>query len=144
MSCESGNCSIEISSLPLISTCPQDESWLFGGNFPGGQGSSLYGRVSWERIKDCIAAANNPPDDIYFVVAASGGLINPGGQVFTLPSTFQDWKIRLVRNNIPTDFEEQISGDPYFTYDVSTRVVTIVPDASLQDKFMVQAYKLST
>ncbi len=81
------------------------------------------------------------PPDLYFVVADSGGYINPGGQLFTLPLIFQNWLIRLVRNNVPTDFEDQGLGDPYFTYDPTTRIVTIVPDASLEDKFMVQAYK---
>lgn len=81
------------------------------------------------------------PDDLYFVVLDTGGFVNPDGSVFTLPARFQNWKIRLIRNNIPVDFEEQVVGDPYFTIDLSTRVVTIVPAASLQDKFMAQAYK---
>lgn len=81
------------------------------------------------------------PDDLYFVVADVGGFINPGGSIFTLPLRFKNWKIRLIRNNIPADFEQQIVGDPYFTIDLTTRVVTIIPTASLQDKFQVQAYK---
>lgn len=81
------------------------------------------------------------PDDLYFVVAASGGYINPGGQVFTLPVAFEGWKIRINRNNIPLDFEEQVSGDPYFTNDTTTRVVTLSVDVSLGEKFCVMAYK---
>lgn len=81
------------------------------------------------------------PNDLYFTVSAIGGYINPGGQVFTLPLAFKNWKIRLIRNNTPADYQEQIVGDPYWTIDYATRIVTIVPDASLQEKFQIQAYK---
>lgn len=84
------------------------------------------------------------PDDLYFVVAATGGYINPGGQIFILPVIFGlngGWKIRLFRNNTIVDYQQQIVGDPYFTYDPSTRAVTVTPDVALQEKFIVQAYK---
>lgn len=88
-----------------------------------------------------LSLASVWPDDLYFTVSATGGYINPGGQVFALPLTFKGWKIRLIRNNTPADYQEQIVGDPYWTIDYDTRVVTIVPDAALQEKFQVQAYK---
>jgi hypothetical protein len=84
------------------------------------------------------------PDDLYFVVPASGGILNDGDAVFTLPTRFRNWKIRVVRNNIPNDFQQQVLGDPYFDVDITLNEVTIVPAASLGDKFMIQAYKPAT
>lgn len=81
------------------------------------------------------------PDDLYIIVQSSGGLINPGGQVFTLPADFKGWKIRMTSDNSPVDFEDQGTGDPYFTIDFDTRVVTLWQDAVLQQKIVIMAYK---
>lgn len=82
------------------------------------------------------------PDDLYFVVPSTGGeYINAGGQIVSLPERFQDWKVRFVRNNVPVDFEEQVSGDPYFAHNLEGNFLNIVPDAVEGEKFMVQAYK---
>jgi hypothetical protein len=81
------------------------------------------------------------PDDLYIVVQASGGLINPGGQVFTLPIQFAGWKIRINSSNSPVDYQDQGVGDPYFTIDYDTRVVTLWQDVVLLQKIVVMAYK---
>jgi len=82
------------------------------------------------------------PDDLYFVVPASGGpYVNPGGQIITLPEEFQGWKLRVNRNNAPVDYLDQGTGDPYFEVDFDNNFINIHPDASEKDKFMIQAYK---
>lgn len=89
------------------------------------------------------------PDDLYFVIGRPGSLLDAGGQVFTLPSSFSGpnggsgWKIRINRNNTPLDYLDQGTGDSYFSYDTNTRVVTLSVDVSDLEKFMVQAYKPS-
>lgn len=81
------------------------------------------------------------PDDLYFSVLSVGGFVNPGGQVFTLPSRFQNWKVRLFRNTELLDYQDQGIGDPYWTIDLATRVVTLSMDANLGERFSIQAYK---
>lgn len=82
------------------------------------------------------------PDDLYFVVPASGGgYVDAGGQIITLPDAFSGWKVRVARNNIPVDNGEQVSGDPYFEQNLESNFLNIVPDATEGDKFMIQAYK---
>lgn len=82
------------------------------------------------------------PDDLYFLVPASGGTyISAGGQIILLPATFQNWKVRVVKNNTPLDYGAQGLGDPYFTRNISSNTVILNVDAQYQDKFMIQAYK---
>jgi len=80
------------------------------------------------------------PDDLYFVVPASGGpYINNGGQIITLPEAFKGWKVRVNRNNTPVDFEDQGTGDPYF--ERGDNFISLSVDVVTSEKFMIQAYK---
>jgi hypothetical protein len=82
------------------------------------------------------------PDDLYFVVPASGGLyINDTENIISLPSSFNGWKVRVIRNNTPLDYGNQGLGDPYFTHDTATNTIGLSVDASTNEKFMIQAYK---
>jgi len=85
------------------------------------------------------------PDDLYFVVPASGGdYINDGGQIITLPSAFAGWKVRVNRNNTPLDYEDQGTSDPYFTQDTGNNFINLSSDAVTGEKFMIMAYKPAT
>lgn len=80
------------------------------------------------------------PDDLYFVVSASGGeYINPGGQVITLPARFSGWKLRVNRNNVPLDYLDQGTGDPYWGQAGNT--VVLSADVLELEKFLIMAYK---
>jgi hypothetical protein len=82
------------------------------------------------------------PDDLYFVVPASGGsYVNDGGQIIALPSRFDGWKLRVVRNNAPLDMDEQVVGDPYWEHVPASNSINLSNDATTGDKFMIQAYK---
>lgn len=81
------------------------------------------------------------PDDLNFLVEASGGYINPGGLVFTLPSRFKNWKVRIFRNTGLLDAVDFGIGNPFWDIDYSTRVVTLSIAAQLQETFSIQAYK---
>lgn len=93
-------------------------------------------------MADCdVTLGSIWPDDLYFVVPASGGsYINNGGNVITLPSAFSGWKVRVVRNNSPLDYGNQ-NGDPYFTHDTTLNQLGLSVDAVTGEKFMIQAYK---
>lgn len=82
------------------------------------------------------------PDDLYFVVPASAGpYVNNGGQIIALPARFDGWKVRVVRNNLPLDMDEQVVGDPYFEHIMGNNTLNLSNDALTGDKFMIQAYK---
>lgn len=82
------------------------------------------------------------PDDIYFVVPDSGGeYVSDGGQIIKLPVSFVGWKIRVLRGNVPVDYNEQVPGDPYFEHNPAEQFLNIHPDAQSGDKFIIQAYK---
>lgn len=82
------------------------------------------------------------PDDLYIVVPVSGGqYINAGGQVITLPGKFKGWKIRVNKNSIPLDYENQGTGDPYFQHDPINNFINLSVDAVELDKFCIMAYK---
>jgi len=82
------------------------------------------------------------PDDLYFVVPLSGGsYISDGGNIIALPAAFNGWKVRVVRNNQPMDYGQQVVGDPYYTQDISTNTVALSNDAAEGDKFQILAYK---
>lgn len=82
------------------------------------------------------------PDDLYFVVPASGGpYINDTGNIISLPDIFKGWKVRVVRNNTPLDYGDQGLGDSYFTQDTSTNTIGLSADAATSEKFIIQAYK---
>jgi len=88
------------------------------------------------------------PDDLYFVVPASGSpYINPGGQIITLPEAFGKgggWKVRVNRNNVPIDYEDQGTGDPYFTQNLTNNFINLSSDAVEGEKFLIMAYKPAT
>jgi hypothetical protein len=82
------------------------------------------------------------PDDLYFVVPLIGGsYINAGGNIIQLPEKFRKWKVRVVRNNVPQDYGQQVSGDPYWTRDYDTNTIGLSADAIDGEKFQIQAYK---
>ncbi len=82
------------------------------------------------------------PDDLGFVVPASGGTyISDGGQIIVRPDSFSGWKVRVNRNNLSLDKGEQVVGDPYFTHDETNNFINLSNDAVTGDKFMIQAYK---
>lgn len=87
------------------------------------------------------------PDDLYFTVPVSGSpYVNDGGQVIALPAKFGSgggWKVRVNRNNVPIDFEDQGTGDPFFTQNLDNNFLNISPDAKQGDKFAIMAYKPS-
>lgn len=82
------------------------------------------------------------PDDLWFKVPVSGGpYINEGGQYISLPSQFEGWKVRVLRNNVPVDYEDQGEGDPYYTQDVNANTVYVSAVVVEGEKFSIQAYK---
>ena len=81
------------------------------------------------------------PNDVYAVVDTAGVVtINDGDTTITLPSTFEGFRIRIFRNGTLLDFEDQGSQDPYYTYNPSTRVITLSVAASTSEKFLIIAY----
>lgn len=82
------------------------------------------------------------PDDLYFVVpAADGEYISDGGQIILLPSIFNGWKLRINRNNVPIDYLDQGTGDPYWNQSGNT--VILSQDVNTNEKFLIMAYKPS-
>lgn len=82
------------------------------------------------------------PDDLYFVVPESGGeYANDGDNIIQLPDSFINWKLRVFRNNIISDYGDQGLGDPYWTRDYDLNTVALSVDAATNDKFIIQAYK---
>jgi len=79
-------------------------------------------------------------DDIYSVVDGSSTFsINSGVTEILLPAGFAK-RLRIFRNNVLLDFEDQGLGDPYFTYDATTGIVTLSVETSSQEKFVFMAY----
>lgn len=135
-------CKKEIANIKTLTNCPSDsEKMLFTGA-TGGEGENGYALRTWDKIKECLGAGA-PPDDLYFVVPLSGGIyISDGGNIITLPLSFDGWKIRLFRNNTMVDYGNQGTGDPYFTQDTNTNTLALSADAVEDEKFSVWAYKL--
>ena len=82
------------------------------------------------------------PDDLYFVVPASGGeYINPDETTINLPSRFANWKLRIWRNNGRLDYEDQGNGDPYWTHNEGNNQAVLNVAVEQYEKFIIEAYK---
>ncbi len=54
----STRCGIELDSLPIVATCPDDsETMLFMGTV-GGLGDGRYARRRWLQVKNCLQSAS--------------------------------------------------------------------------------------
>lgn len=81
------------------------------------------------------------PADIYAVVGTAGTItINNNASTITLPSNFQGYRIRVFRNGTLLDYQDQGLGDSYYTYNTSTRVISLSVNASTSEKFVIMAY----
>jgi hypothetical protein len=84
---------------------------------------------------------SSSPNDIYAVVGTAGTItINDGASTITLPANFSGYRIRVFRNGTLLDYESQGMGDPYYTYNSGTRVITLSTNASTSEKFVIMAY----
>jgi len=83
------------------------------------------------------------PNDVYFVVAASGGQYANEGDISFIIPTFVGWKTRLFRSGIPQYLTDPGDGDSYFDYTSITAEFTLSVALGLGEKIICQAYKPS-
>lgn len=79
-----------------------------------------------------------PPNDLAFSVPSF--YMAEGDNTVQLPVTFKGWRIRVLRDNIPVDYTEQVAGDPYFTRDTVNNTLWFSIAATSNNKFVIQAY----
>lgn len=83
------------------------------------------------------------PNDVYFVVPASGGQYANDGDISFIVPTFVGWKARLFRGGLPQYLTDPGDGNSYFDYTSITGEFTLSAAAAQYEIFICQAYKPS-
>jgi len=117
-------CEITIPDIPVSVSLPNGSDLLM---FHLLDGTTVV--RSWSTIALGIA-----PDDVEFRVTASGGLINNGETVFTIPAV-AGHRCRVIRGGVP---QYKIRSE--YSQDVGTGEFTISPAATTGEDFIFQPY----
>lgn len=83
------------------------------------------------------------PDDVYFVVPASGGSYGNNGSISFIIPAFKGWKVRMIRNGFPQWLGNPNDGDTYFDFTGITGEFTVSVALVTGEKIICQAYKPS-
>ncbi len=83
------------------------------------------------------------PDDVYFVVPASGGQYGNNGDISFVVPAFIGWETRMFRNGWPQFLGNPNNGDTYFDYTGITGEFTLSIPLVTGEVIICQPYKPS-
>ena len=131
--CEDSQCGIELSQLPLLSDCPNDNEYVIFGNAEGGLGEGQYARRLWSTVKACIALSKPSPYD--FNVDSDSFIVT--GATTKIITNFIGYNLLFIRNTIPQSTND--TGGTYYAWNKITGQLDIVGAAVEGEPFQLYA-----